>query len=513
MFFVDMIRMYAFILLALLAVSTLAAQSPAKKPLNSLINSRYEELAPVLSPDGNTLYFCREGHPDNKGYSKRTDDQDIWVSQRGKNGDWEAPVRIDAPFNSESYDFPIYASADNETLYIGNIYLADGTVRPGVSKVRKVRGRWEWPQALEIDDYYNNAGLVNYSMGADEKTLILNLQRNDTYGKMDIYVSFLKRDGTWSAPRNLGPKVNSGYNEVTPFLAADMTTLYFASNRPGGFGGFDMYVSRRLDDTWQNWSDPVNLGQDINTDGNDISYIIAPSGEYAIFSSDTQNNGKDLYMVNLPEHVRPGSSFIFSAVVVDEKNKPIEAMVIIDDIKTRKTLYKAKSNPVNGEVRISLPLKKNFSLRVEKEGYLPYSGHIDLTEPDNYPEQNTLLQVKPVTKGASVQLSNLFFAYNSAALTEDSFAELDRLKAIMDANPKLKIEIGGHTDNIGSAQSNLILSQKRAEAVRDYLVSKGIDGSRITAKGYGATKPIAPNNTDANRAKNRRVVFTILSVQ
>ncbi|MCS6984784.1 MAG: OmpA family protein [Leptospiraceae bacterium] len=498
--------------LPLLVTTQISPEKLQKKPLSPVINSKYDELAPVLSVDGQYLYFCREGHPDNKGYSKRKDDQDIWVSQRSETGEWLPPERIEAPFNSESYDFPIHASADNETLYIGNIYEPDGSVRPGVSKVSKKKGRWGWPQALIIEDYYNNAGLVNYSMGVDERTLILNLQRDDTHGKMDLYVSFLRRDGTWSAPRNLGPQINSGYSEVTPFLAADMKTLYFASNRPGGYGGFDMYVSRRLDDSWVNWSEPVNLGPEINTQGNDISYVIAPTGEYAIFSSDTEKNGKDLFQVTLPESVRPDSSFVLNALIVDENNKPVEASIQIDDLKTRKNIHRARSQPSSGEFKVSLPVNKIYSLRVEKEGYLPISLNINLTEKQLYPEQSVVLQLKPMKKGSTVELRNIFFGYNSAELSEESYLELDRLRSILETNPKMKIEIGGHTDNIGTDQFNLALSQRRAEAVRDYLIKKGIAPERIIAKGYGASRPVASNSTEAGRAKNRRVVFTILSL-
>lgn len=502
-----------FIIIASVLVTTKGiSQKIHKRPLSPAINSKYDELAPVLSPDGKTLYFCREGHPENRGYQKRRDDQDIWYSQKSDSGEWLPPVRIDAPFNSESYDFPVYASADNQTLYIGNIYQPNGTVRPGVSKVIRKNGKWSWPEALIIENYYNNAGLVNYSMGVDERTLILNLQRNDTYGKMDLYVSFLKKDGTWSEPRNLGPQINSGYSEVTPFLAADMKTLYFASNRPGGYGGFDMYVSRRLDDSWVNWSEPVNLGQDINTAGNDISYVISPDGEYAIFSSDTENNGKDLYIVELPENVRPTSSFVFSAKVVDENDKPTEALVTIDDIKSRKNLFRARSHPTTGEIKVSIPTGKIYSLRAEKDGYLPYSANINLMEKNLSPEQNVILKLSPIKKGATVQLRNIFFAYNSAELSEDSYLELDRVKGILDSNPKMKIEISGHTDNIGSEQFNLTLSQKRADAVRAYLISKGISPDRIQAKGYGASRPIASNTTESGRAKNRRVEFTVISL-
>ena len=278
----------------LLAVAFTTSAVFADLEITSLgkgVNSRYDELAPVLSPDGKTIFFCREGHPDNVGVrtivdgaSALRDDQDIWVSRKKADGTWSEAEHIAAPFNSRTYDFPVGTSADGNTLYIGNVYSKDGKVSPGVSKTRFSKGKWSFPEPLRIQNFYNEANLVNYSLSADERTLILNLQRKDTVGKMDLYVSFLQPDDTWSEPMNLGNEINSAFMEVTPFLASDNKTLYFASNRPGGVGQFDMYMSRRQDNTWTHWTNPINLGPKINTTGNDINYVIATTGDYAIFA-------------------------------------------------------------------------------------------------------------------------------------------------------------------------------------------------------------------------------------
>jgi OmpA-OmpF porin, OOP family len=285
--------------------------------LGKNINTKYDELAPVFSADGKTLFFCREGHPDNVGIRTKvdeapilTDDQDIWMSRSDADGNWGPAVHIEAPFNTVSYDFPIGASPNGKTLYIGNIYLRSGEVKPGVSKSIYANGARAFPVPLNIRELYNEAKLVNYSVSVDEKIIILNFQRSDSVGELDIYVSFLGHDQTWSEPKNLGSDINSKYKEVTPFLGADNKTLYFASSRPGGEGGFDMYVSRRLDESWQNWTPVINLGTKINTAGNDIGLVISPSGYDAVYSRETRKGGKDLFSVHLPQTLRPEESVL-----------------------------------------------------------------------------------------------------------------------------------------------------------------------------------------------------------
>ena len=194
------------------------------------VNSIYHELAPVISPDGKKLYFAREAHPSNTGIQSLSDDQDIWVSELDEKGNWGPAKHIEAIFNSRVYDYPIGASADGKTLYIGNVYKPDGTITSGVSFTRLIRDHWLVPEGLQIRQMYNKSSTVNYYMASDEKTLLLNLHRDDTFGILDLYVSFQTEDGRWSEPRNLGKDINSAKSEITPFLASDMKTLYFASD-------------------------------------------------------------------------------------------------------------------------------------------------------------------------------------------------------------------------------------------------------------------------------------------
>lgn len=485
--------------------------------LGNGINSRYDELAPVLAPDGNTIYFCREGHPDNVGVrtivdgaSALRDDQDVWVSRKRPDGTWTEAEHIKAAFNSKTYDFPIGTSADGKTLYIGNVYAKDGTVSPGVSKTRFSKGKWSFPEPLRIVNFYNEANLVNYSLSADERTLILNLQRKDTVGKMDLYVSFLQPDDSWSEPLNLGNEINSAFMEVTPFLAADNKTLYFASNRPGGVGQFDMYMSRRQDNTWTHWTEPINLGPKINTSGNDINYVIAPTGDYAIFASDTPGKGKDLYQISLPEELRPEKSVIVYGKVRNKDGAGVQSRVVFERLSDGALLARTETTE-DGEFKMHLPIGEVYGIHAESGGYLPQSTTINLKDgfTKDTPLELTMMQLK---EGAKMPINNLFFKKGSYQLSKESYAELNRLTKILKSRPGLKIEIGGHTDNTGDSKSNMELSKNRARAVMDYLIDKGLPRAGIKAVGYGDAKPVASNNTAAGKKQNRRVELTILSV-
>lgn len=508
--------MYRFTSVLLILSSSLAAQLQVTS-LGANVNSRYDELAPVLSPDGNVIYFCREGHSDNVGVktivdgaSALRDDQDIWVSRKQADGTWGEAEHIAAPFNSKTYDFPIGTSADGKTLYIGNVYNKEGGVTPGVSKTRFHKGKWTFPEPLRIQNFYNEANLVNYSLSADERTLILNLQRKDTVGKMDLYVSFLQPDDSWSEPLSLGSEINSAFMEVTPFLAADNKTMYFASNRPGGSGQFDMYMSRRQDNTWTRWTEPLNLGPKINTTGNDINYVIAPTGDYAIFSSDTPGKGKDLYRISLPEELRPEKSIIVYGKVRNKDGEGVHSRVVFERLSDGALLARTETSE-DGDFKINLPIGEEYGIHAESGGYLPQSASIDLKRglTKEQPVELTMTQLKA---GAKISINNIFFKKGSFQLSKASHAELNRLTKLLKSYPGLKVEIGGHTDNSGDETANMELSKNRARAVMDYLIDRGLPSSGIKAVGYGESKPLASNSTPEGKKKNRRVELTILSI-
>ena len=483
----------------------------AELKLHKDINSAARQLSPVISSDGSLLFFCREGDPQNAGFKQRKYDQDIWMSRRQADGTFGAPEHLDAPFNTAGYDFPIAFFSENQTLYLGNIYSADGKSAPGISKSRFVDGKFSFPEALMIEDFYNDVNLVGYAMGADQKTLLMSLKRRDTRGKSDLYVSFLQENGTWTKPLNLGDDINTAAAELTPYLAGDMRTLYFASDRDGGFGKFDLYMSRREDDSFTKWSAPKNLGRNFNTQGSDISLVLNPSGSEAIYASDTAPGGKNLRAQLVPEKFRPLRFPIIHGRVTDIDGIPLEAEVLAEKLGSEKILARSKSSLPDGEFTLTVPPGMRYGLHANKENYAPVSISLDLTKNAGARAYEVRLTLVPLQAGNKIRLNNVFFGSNSSELNKISHSELNRLVLLMKANRSLKIEIAGHTDNVGSAAANMKLSSRRAAAVRQYLLSQGVEKSRITARGYGKTKPVADNQSESGRRLNRRVEFGILN--
>lgn len=487
------------------------AQNTHQKLRNG-INSPFQELSPVISSDGNLLFFCREGSPQNAGYKQRKHDQDIWLSRKQADGSFGSPEHLDAPFNTAGYDFPVAFFSENQTLYLGNTYMPDGKSAPGISKSQLVDGKFIFPEALIIEDFYNDVNLVAYSMGADQKTLIMSLKRRDTRGKSDLYVSFLRENGKWTKPLNLGSDINSSAAELTPYLASDLRTVYFASDRTGGFGKFDLYMARREDDSFKKWSAPKNLGKNFNTAGSENSFALTPDGTEAIYASDTDAGSKDLRVQSVPEKFQPLRFPTLRGTVTDIDQKPLEAEVFVEKLGGEKTIAQTKSNLPDGKFSVTVPPGMRYGLHARKENYAPVSVSVDLTKNSGARTPEIRLTLVPLQAGNKIRLNNVFFATNSAQLDKSSHSELNRLVLLLKANASLKIEIGGHTDNVGSAAANMKLSARRAAAVRQYLLSQGVEKKRISARGYGETKPIGDNRNEAGRRLNRRVEFGILDL-
>lgn len=476
--------------------------------LGENVNSKYTELGPVITPDGTTLYFTRDQHPDNIGENK---DQDIWYSTTDSLGNFLPAQNMNAPINNEWNNFVIGISQDGNILYIGNVYNTDGTQSKGLSRSFLTDSGWSFPQKIEIEDYYNLARFSSFSFSTNGKVLIMSVDRREGYGENDLYVSFLEENGVWSKPLNLGPDINTAAPEGTPFLAADGATLYFSSSGHLGYGSNDMFVSRRLDDSWQRWSEPMNLGKPINSRGWDGYYSLPASGEYAYFVSDENSIGReDIFKIKLPTEYRPYNVVLIKGKVINAKTKkPVEATIKYEYLENGKNAGIAKSNPKTGEYVITLPGGHRYAYYAVANGFLALNENIDLSSLEQYKEIRKDLLLVPIEIGQKVVLNNIFFEYGKYELLEESFAELERVKQFMLEYPNIKISIEGHTDNIGSLSYNMQLSQNRAKAVRDWLVENGVQSNRIKYKGYGPKKPIAPNSTEEGRSRNRRVEFEI----
>lgn len=490
------------------------------------VNSIYEELDPKISPDGKTLFFTRKFHPDNTGGFK--DGDDIWFSsshvigkkknaETGKEEDlveWSKAENIGPPLNTKENNYLQAITPDGNTILIANVYNKDGTQAPGVSISYKTEEGWAYPEKQMVTDYYNLSPNANYFLTNDGRFLLMALERKDTKGKLDIYVSERKGDNRWSKPKNLGASINTTQNDYSPFLAADGVTLFFSSSGHAGFGSEDIFMTVRQDDTWENWSEPQNLGDGINTPNSDSKYNIPASGEYAYYSSTNNSIGKnDIFRIKLPSIIKPKPVVLVYGKVINERNMaPVGgAKIIYEILPEGEEVGIARTDPKTGEYKIVLPAGKKYGFRALAAGYYSMTANLDLTELDEYAEMEKDLKLAPIEVGMVFTLNNIFFEFAKADLLPESFPELQRVFNFMQENPKMTVEISGHTDDVGSDETNNKLSKARAQSVTNYLVKSGVDESRIVTKGYGETRPVAFNNSEEGRAMNRRVEFKILT--
>jgi OmpA-OmpF porin, OOP family len=480
--------------------------------LSENVNSEYAEINPILSPDGKTLFFGRKNHPGNLGGIG--DYEDIWYSEWDEEKqEWGLAKNAGAPLNTKQPNFISSITPDGNTmvLLLGNAYSEKGNLSSGVSMSRKEGNSWSKPRPLEIDNFYNNSMKANFFLANSRKSLLMSIEREDSYGDRDLYVSFLQLDGRWSPPLNLGPIVNTANEESAPFLAADDRTLFFSSNGFPGYGGTDIFVTRRLDDTWQNWSEPENMGSAVNSSEDDIFFNLPPIGDYGYFNRGNTDENSDIYRIQLPLFFEPDPVIRLSGRIINSKTgQPMEAQIIYESLEDGRELGIATSDPITGEYEIVLPAGTNYSYVAKVPGFLPAADNVDATKLKESIELGKDIELVAVEKAAKITLNNIFFAFDSYRLLDTSLPELKRIVTVMEENPDIKIMIKGHTDNIGEARYNMTLSERRAKAVVDYLRKNGVEKDRISYKGFGLTQPIVPNDTPDNRRKNRRVEFEVL---
>lgn len=485
-------------------------QGYKKVPLGDGVNSEYNDILPKISPDGKTLYFIRKTHPDNIKSGK----QDIWYSNLQKDGTWSQAKNIGKPINNSAHNALVAALPDGNTLIVADVYNADGSFKKnGLSITHRTKDGWELPKEIKIKNFYNKNYFIARGMSSDRQKLILALERDDSRGGLDLYISFWQEDKQiWTEPKNMGDDLNTYGNEGEPFLAADNKTLYFSTNGLPGYGGSDIYVTRRLDDTWTRWSTPQNLGPEVNSRRTDNSYAISAKGDYAyMLSYRNKTYRNDIFRIKLHDGAKPNPVVIVQGKVLNRKTgKPLAARIAYSDLNTGKLAGVARSNPRDGSYKIVLPYDKVYDFLASKPGFYSVSNHLDLAQVSNYKVVNRNLYLAPISVGQKIRLNNLFFDTGKSDLKPTSFGELARLIKSLKTYPNMVIEISGHTDSQGNAAKNLKLSRSRANAVLSYLKGKGVPTSRMKAKGYGQTKPVANNNTAKGRARNRRVEFVIL---
>ena len=486
--------------------------------MGELVNTPLNELRPTISADGNLLFFIRENHPHNTNYNTVRNSQDIWFTMRDSSGKWSKAVHLGYPLNTAIYNSVFWISPDNNRILIRGAFINGDYAGNGVSMCwLQEDGYWSKPEALMIKNYwkYDRGARSGATMAHDGKTLLLYMSPVKGNFFNDIYVSLLQPDGTWSEPKSLGKKINlEKFDEMTPYLASDGETLYFSSDRPGGLGDNDIWMTKRLDKTWQKWSDPVNLGSPINTPEWDAFFTLDAGGEYAYLTNSEDGFGEsDIVKVKLLEKERPKPIVMVTGNVFNAKTmQPLCASLIYETLPDGTEAGNGISSAIDGSFKIVLPYDKNYLIRATADKFFAQSENLNLDSlvKVGYKEIHKDLYLVPIEIGQIVRLNNVFFDFDKWDLRPESFVELERVVKLLQDNPAIEIEMSAHTDSYGSDDYNFKLSDNRARSVMEYIISKGITQSRIISHGYGETVPVVANDTPENRQLNRRVEFKIL---
>ncbi len=473
------------------------------------INTDYDDLAPVIAPDGKTFFVTVDDSPQNVG----GEGQDIWQSNIDGNGVWSKIVNMGYPLNNSGANYLITITPDNNTIYLGNTYKSNGEAEgPGMSISHRTESGWSVPTSITIKDYENENKFSDFYPDASNRFIILAAENSKSVGKKDLFVSFKQEDGTYSTPLNMGKVINSVADEFGAILAVDGKTLYFNSYGHSSYGSADVFMTKRLDDTWTNWSKPQNLGPEVNSDDWEGKLTLAADGKYGYISTSAGvSNGKsNIFKFELGSAAPEAVLLIKGKVLNSKTGAPLSADINYSDLTTNTNMGFARSDPKTGEYKIVLPVGKIYDFLAEKNGFYPISDNIDVKALTGYTEIERDLYLTPIEVGEKIRLNNLFFDTDKYDLKSTSIAELKRLIKFMNSYPAMEIEIAGYTDNKGSDEHNMTLSQSRVNSVVSYLTKNGISASRLKGKGYGKENPVATNDTEEGRAKNRRVEFTIL---
>jgi outer membrane protein OmpA-like peptidoglycan-associated protein/tetratricopeptide (TPR) repeat protein/ribosomal protein L24E len=478
------------------------------KPINlgSGVNSPEDDLMPALTADEKYLYFTRLER------IGRFHDENIFVSEN-RNGQWLEAQPLGETINTLQYNegahcispsgkYLFFTSCDRPGSYGGcDIYFS-----------KKTGGEWE--PGKNLGPVINTGAKETQPyISGDGRTLYFVSSKAGGFGGGDIYSSELGDDGQWGTPKNLGPNINTEFEEERPFIHPDGQTLYFTSRGHVGMGGADLFMSHKQPDG--TWGEAINLGYPINTPGDEIGIYVTGDGKWAYFASEQPDTkgGMDIYKFEMPDNIKPFPVSYVKGTVTDKANgSALNTRIQFFDLGSGALYSSASSDPKSGEYLATLPTGKNYACQITKEGYLFYSANFSLEKEKEGLPYTMDIQLQKIQVGSAVVLNNVFFESNSYELKNDSKTELNTLIQLLTKNPSLKIEIGGHTDNSGIEKDNEGLSQNRAKSVYDFLITKGIAAGRLSYKGYAATKPIGENKTAEGKAKNRRTEFIVTGI-
>lgn len=483
------------------------------------ISSVYNEYLVSLSPDGEIALYTRQQeipkhtlpYTPEIGFAEK-----FFISTLGKDGEFDSGREMPYPFNRRQNEGSATLTIDNRELYYT---VCEWVILPDKSRYYNCDlyfSKYEYGSWSDIERLPSNINKIDSwesqpSISSDGKILFFASDRKGGFGGVDIYYSIRNENGEWSDPINLGGTINTDGDEKSPFIHSDSQTLYFSSNGFNGLGGFDIYFSRLTPNG--EWTKPQNIGYPINTEFDDLGFIVSTDGRYGYFSSDRLGlgpGGYDFYRFELPKEAQPQKVlFLKGEIVCKETQTPLSAKVELKNMETKKITLIPVDHETGKYVTV-MPFKNDYLLTIKQTNYVYESIYISTEDSVFQKPKRVDVQMQQIQEGQSYQLKNIFFEYDSDKLTKHSLFILDEFVEFLEENDNLHISIEGHTDNIGSAEYNQDLSTRRAKAVYDYLISKGIAAERLQYKGYGFSRPIASNETEDGRAKNRRTEFVII---
>ena len=471
------------------------------KNLGDSVNSDVSEYFPTITLDGQQLIYTRRVENMNEDFYGSSFVQDRWTKSKGLFGN----------INTNRNEGALTISQDGEWLIFTGCLFPEGYGSCDLYISYLTPDGWSSPENLGRR-VNSSEWDSSPSLSPDKRDLYFASTRPGGYGGSDIYVSRRLSNGIWSDPENLGASVNTAGNEIYPFIHADNQTLYFTSNGHPGYGNDDLFLVKKQPKGV--WSKAENLGYPINTIENEGSLVVAADGKTAYYASDRSDSkgGLDIYTFELRSDVRPARTLWVKGKVYDKNTgKGLPSAVELADLGTQELLSRVQTD-ATGNYLLTLPLGKDYAFNVNRRGYLFFSENFPFTQitPDSTYKMDIPLQ--PIEPNATAILHNIFFDVNKFELKPESTLELDKLVALLKENPTVRIQISGHTDNVGKASDNLKLSNNRAQSVVKYLTSSGIEPRRLVYRGYGSQKPVADNTTEEGRARNRRTELTVLSM-
>jgi OOP family OmpA-OmpF porin len=478
-----------------------------QKRLSDTVNAFVMQYFPVLTADQQQLIFTRRlgGGPG--------DDEDLVVSRKDRRGAWGMPESLSKNINSKLNEGTSTISADGRKLIFTSCIGREGYGSCDLYESVKVGEEWTKPRNLG-PNVNSSEWESQPSLSADGRTLYFVSDRRGGVGRRDIWESHLTPEGQWTRAKNAGKPVNTVYDEISPFIHVNNRVLYFASNGLVGFGGYDIYFSEK--DSSGAWSSPKNFGSPINNHEDQFSLFITADGKKGYYSheqvSDAGYSISHIYEVMIPEEnrIRYRSNYVKGVVRDKKTGDPLRATIELINLETNTTESLVASDSVSGTYLIVLTQGAEYALYVNKKGYLFSSLNFNYSELKDYEPIVLDIELERATEGTTAVLRNIFFDVDKYDLKEKSVTELNKILQFLNENPRVRVEIGGHTDNTGSPVYNQQLSEKRAQSVNNYLAANGIGADRLIPRGYGSNQPMASNDSEEGRQKNRRIEFKII---